>query len=194
MIATTQDLMVLTEAEFDLLPEDGVFEVVDGRAILLPGNNIPHQKIVGALWDAFGRELAPWKRAFVIAQANVFIPRPAHALGEIQNRVPDLIVATFEPAERFHAGEPPELVVEILTTRRGNVERTEKMDDYARAGIGEYWIVNPLDRIFEVYHLQDGDYVLEPSSSPLRPRAFPGVEINPEQIWTAVARAEREVN
>ncbi len=178
--------MVLTEAEFDLLPEDGVFEVVDGRAILLPGNDIPHQKIVKALWDAFEREFVPERRAFVIAQTNVFIPRPAHALGEIQNRVPDLIVASFEPTERFQAGEPPELVVEVLTTRRGNVERTEKMDDYARAGIGEYWVVNPLDRIFEVYHLQEGDYALQPSSSsPLRPRAFPGVEINPDEIWTA---------
>lgn len=185
MIATTQDLMVLTEAEFDLLPEDGVFEVVDGRAILLPGNNIPHQKIVVALWDAFRRQLSKWQRAFVIPQANVFIPRPPDVLGEVQNRVPDLVVASFEPAERFHAGEPPELVVEVLTTRRGNVERTEKMDDYARAGIGEYWIVNPLDRVFEVYYLQEGDYVLAPSSSPLRPRAFPGVEISPEHIWSA---------
>ena len=87
--------------------------------------------------------------------------------------------------ERFQAGEPPELVVEVLATRRGNVERTEKMDDYARAGIGEYWIVNPLDRVFEVYHLQDGDYVIQPPSSPVRPRAFPGVDIKPDEIWTA---------
>ena len=112
-------------------------------------------------------------------------PGLRNSLGEIQNRVPDLVVASFRPAKRFYQGEPPELVVEVLTTRRGNVERTEKMDDYARAGIGEYWIVNPLDRVFEVYHLQEGDYVLQPSLSPLRPRAFPGVEINVEQIWTA---------
>ena len=42
-------------------------------------------------------------------------------------------------------------MIEILTTRRGNVERTEKLDDYARAGTGEYWIVNPFDRSVEVY-------------------------------------------
>ena len=178
-------MMVLTEAAFDLLPEDGVFEVVDGRAVQLPGHDIPHQKLVVALLDAFRQQLSRWKSALVIPQANVFIPRPPDSLGEIQNRVPDLVVASFQPAMRFHQGEPPELVAEVLTTRRGNAERTEKMDDYARAGIGEYWIVNPLDRVFEVYHLQDGDYVLQPSSSPLRPRAFQGVEINPDVIWTA---------
>ena len=159
MIATTQDLMVLTEAEFDLLPEDGVFEVVDGRAILLPGNDIPHQKIVVALWDVFRRQLAPCKRAFVIPQANVFIPRPPDSLGGIQNRVPDLVVASFEPEQRFHAGEAPELVVEVLTTRRGNVERTEKMDDYALAGIGEYWIVNPEEETIMVLKLEGSAYV-----------------------------------
>jgi len=42
---------------------------------------------------------------------------------------------------------PPELVIEILASRRGNVERTEKHDDQARGGMGEYWIVNPIDRI-----------------------------------------------
>ena len=69
-------MMVLTEAAFDLLPEDGIFEVVDGRAIQLPGNDIPHQKLVVALLDAFRQQLSPWKSALVIFQANVFIPRP----------------------------------------------------------------------------------------------------------------------
>ncbi len=185
MIATTQDLMVLTEAEFDRLPEDGVFEVVNGRAILLPGNDVAHQKVVMALHYAFLWQLKRQGRGFVIPQANVFVPPPPDPIGEIQNRVPDLIVASFEPEKRFYQDQPPELVIEVLTTRRGNVERTEKMDDYARARIGEYWIVNPIDRVFEVYYLQDGDYVLQPASRLLQPRAFPEVEIDPNEIWAA---------
>jgi Uma2 family endonuclease len=186
MIATTQDLMVLTEENFNRLPEDGIFEVVDGRAILLPGNDIPHQDLLMALYHSFHSQLVGGA-GFVIPQANVFIPRPPDALGELQNRVPDLVVSTHKPKDRFRPGRPPELVIEILTTRRGNVERTEKMDDYARAGIGEYWIVNPVDRVFEVYYLQDGDYVLQKPTGLLRPRVFPDVEIDPEQIWAVLA-------
>jgi len=186
MIATAEDFMVMTEADFDRLPEDGVFEVVQGRAILLRGNEIPHQKTSFALSAGFSRQLAALGRGYVFQAVNVMVPPPEDWYGEIQNRVPDLVVSSHDPKDRFRPGTPPELVIEILSTRRGNVERTEKMDDYARAGIAEYWIVNPIDRVFEVYYLRDGDYVLQPSATPLRPQAFPGVEIAPAEIWAVL--------
>ena len=178
--------MVRNEAEFDRLPQDGLFEVVDGRAILLPGNDPVHQDISGALFLAFQRQLKALGYGYVVQAVNVFVPPPPHPLGEIQNRVPDLVVSTQRPKDRFRPNEPPELVIEILATVRGNVERTEKMDDYARARIGEYWIVNPFERRIEVYLLRDGDYALQPVSVPLRPQAFPGVTIDATEIWAAL--------
>ncbi len=188
MVSTTQDFMVLTVADFERLPEDGMFEVVDGRAILLPGSEIPHQKVCQALFLAFQQRLKTLGRGFVFMTVNVFIPRPPGALGEVQNRIPDLVVAIHEPALRFLPGEPPELVIEVLSTRRGNVERTEKLDDYALAGILEYWIVNPIDRLVEVYRLEAGSYVLRTRSAadPLSPLAFPGVNIDPQEIWNVL--------
>ena len=64
--------------------------------------------------------------------------------------MPDLVVSAHKLRRSFSVGNPPELAIEVLSTRRGNVERTEKIEDYARAGIGEYWIVNPFDRVVEV--------------------------------------------
>ena len=186
MISTTQDLMVRTEADFDRLPEDGVFEVVDGRAILSPGNDPMHQDISGALFLAFQRQLKALGYGYVVQAVNVFLPPPRGSVGEIQNRVPDLVVSRRPPKDRFRANEPPELVIEILATPRGNVERTEKMDDYARAGIAEYWIVNPFARLIEVYLLRDGDYVRQPAPVPLRPHGFPGVAIDPAEIWAVL--------
>jgi Uma2 family endonuclease len=185
MIATTNDLMVFTVEDFDRLPEDGMFEVVDGRAILLPGNDIPHQEIAIALLEAFRQKLKALGYGFVFPTVNVFIPRPPGAIAKLQNRVPDLTVSLHETERRFEAGDPPELVIEILATRRGNVERTEKLDDYALAGIAEYWIVNPFNRIFDVYLLQGSEYVQQErqSEDPLRPHHFPGLEIDPNEIW-----------
>lgn len=176
--------MVSSEAEFRRLPEDGMFEVVDGRAILLPANDIKHQKVSFALAKAFDRGLAAPGAGFVFQNVNVHIP-PLH-VPEFRNRVPDLVVSTHEPEEAFRVGDPPVLAIEILSTRRGNVERTEKMDDYARAGIPEYWIVNPFDRVFEVYYLSEGEYVLQAPRTPLRPRAFPGLAIDPGEIWSVL--------
>jgi Uma2 family endonuclease len=88
----------------------------------------------------------------------------------------------------FPAGNPPELVIEILSTRRGNVERTEKIDDYGCAGSSEYWIVNPFDRVVEVYLLRGREYqaTQRDPNEPLRPQAFAGVAIDPRHIWTAL--------
>ncbi|MDQ6699002.1 MAG: Uma2 family endonuclease [Acidobacteriota bacterium] len=143
MIAAMQDVLVRNRAEFELLPDEGFWEVVEGRAILLPPPELDHQDVELSLLLIFSEQLKHLGYGYVVAAVNVFVPPPRGSLGEVQSRVPDLIVAWNSPAERFELGEPPDLVIEILLTRRGNVERTEKLDDYARGGIGEYWIVNP---------------------------------------------------
>jgi Uma2 family endonuclease len=183
MVATSQDLMVLTEKQFDLLPDDGIFEVVNGSAILMPGNDPLHQDISLDLAIAFRKQLTP-VTGFVFQTVNVHVAPHPHDVGQFRNRVPDLVVATIHPDDEFQIGRPPELVIEILSTPRGNVERTEKLDDYARAGILEYWIVNPFGSNIEVYYLQNGDYQLQPQQTKLRPLAFPKVEITVDSIFT----------
>ena len=188
MIATMQEILVRTRDDFDRLPEDGLWEVVEGRAILLAGNGIPHQKVSGAFFLAFSKGLEALGHGHVYTTVNAFVSSLDSRLSEVQCRVPDLVVSRYEPAESFEVGDPPELVIEILSTRRGNVERSEKLDDYARAGIGEYWIVNPFDRNVEVYLRSGDDYVLRETAAagPLRPEAFPGLEIDLKPIWAAL--------
>jgi Uma2 family endonuclease len=188
MIATIQDLLVLTESDFDRLPAEGRFEVADGRAILLPPNDYAHQNLSDVLVASIRTKLRSLGHGHVVSAVNVLIPPSPGSPGKVQNRVPDVVVSTRKPDRRFNAGNPPELVIEILSTPRGNVERNEKMDDYARAGIGEYWIVDPFRRVFEVCLLRDGEYALQPGdpSGYLRPRAFAGLEIDPQEIWTAL--------
>ena len=180
-----QDLLVLTRADFEHLPDEGRWEVVEGRAILVPPPRIPHQEISAKLSRLFDEKLETIGYGSVLPTVTVFIPRPPKSFGEVQSRIPDLVVSRRVPPEYFEAGEPPDLVIEILSTPRGNVERTEKLDDYALAGIGEYWIVDPFKRVAEIYRLAEGVYG-DPeivSQGSLSPSAFPGLEIAIERIW-----------
>ena len=188
VIATMQDVMVLTEEDFDRLPDEGVWEVADGRAILSPGPEIIHQEISVALFRAFDRQLRELGTGRVLPTVNVFVPPPEGSIGEIQNRVPDLVVAAHVPKKRYRPDHPPELVIEILSTPRGNVERTEKLDDYARGRIREYWIVNPFDRSVEVYLLSGSEYRLKETvrQGLLRPDTFPGVAVLVDEIWAVL--------
>lgn len=187
MIATTRDVLVLTRADFERLPDEGRWEVVEGRAILMPPPEIEHQKTCVRLNRLFFAKLQP-SGGCAVSAVTVFIPRAPKSLGDIQARVPDVVVARREPQRYFEAGQPPDRVIEVLSTPRRNVERSEKVDDYARAGIGEYWIVDPFRRAVEVYRLNaSGEYASPDviSQGLLSPAVFPGVGIDIREIWPA---------
>ena len=114
--------MIGSEAEFERLPDDGLWEVVDGRAILLPANDNEHQDLSDELVGMFRQQFKVLKRGCALSTPNVSIPRRRESYSEFQNRVPDIAVSKHKQKRRFQVGEPPELVIEILSTRRGNVE------------------------------------------------------------------------
>lgn len=53
----------------------------------------------------------------------------------------------------------PKFIAETLSHSTAKRDRAEKKDIYEQAGVEEYWIVSPLGSL-EIYHLQDGRYVL----------------------------------
>jgi Uma2 family endonuclease len=64
---------------------------------------------------------------------------------------PDLAVVPGRPADYRHAHpERPALAVEIADSSL-RFDRQHKGSVYARAGIEDYWIVNLVDRVLEVY-------------------------------------------
>jgi Uma2 family endonuclease len=77
-------------------------------------------------------------------------------------REPDVLFLAREHADR--RGEqvwgPPDLVMEVLSPGTELLDRETKHIEYARAGIAEYWIVDPEGRSVEVWALEQGNYTL----------------------------------
>ena len=77
-------------------------------------------------------------------------------------REPDTVCVANEHADRF--GEQalglPDLVVEVVSPPTVTTDRVEKFYEYARAGVREYWMVDPEERAIEVYILREGAYTL----------------------------------
>ena len=74
---------------------------------------------------------------------------------------PDLVVVLNTHMDRV--GEKkiigaPDLVIEIASPSTATYDRLNKYEKYARAGIAEYWIVNPTRHTTEVLVLEDGEY------------------------------------
>ena len=58
----------------------------------------------------------------------------------------------------------PDLAVEILSPSSIQRDRYQKLEQYARFGVKEYWIIDPASRSIDVLTLRDGRYMLHTSA------------------------------
>lgn len=152
-----------TEADYLALPETNrIIELSEGRVVIPDMPTDSHQYAVGELFAAirsFVRELS-------LGQVRVAPLRVRLWPGKF--REPDVVFMHRDPAGRI--GEEywgvPDLIVEVISPRTPqssgteHVDRGEKFFEYARAGVQEYWLVNPTSCTIEVYVLRDGVYHL----------------------------------
>jgi Uma2 family endonuclease len=133
--------------EYDRLVDLGVFdndpiELIGGQLIVAEPHGAYHASSIGAADYAVRAVLPPgW---------TVRIQLPV-SLDEESEPEPDLVVVRGRPAD-YRESHPthPALIVEVAETSL-QFDRQHKGSLYARAGIQDYWIVNLVDRVLEVY-------------------------------------------
>ena len=147
-----------TRVEHERLIDLGAFrpgerlELVGGILLVREPQSSPHFTATGlvedALRDAFG---SGWT---VRAQGPI-------ALDDDSEPEPDIAVVPGSRRDhrRAHPSHPV-LIVEVAESSL-ELDRGEKASLYARARIADYWIVNLLDNVLEVYR----DPVADPDSS-----------------------------
>jgi len=52
----------------------------------------------------------------------------------------------------------PDMVIEVASPSTSRYDKLVKFNLYLQAGVREYWIVDPADRVVSVYLLKDGQY------------------------------------
>jgi Uma2 family endonuclease len=146
-----------TRAEYDRLIDIGVFlpheplELLAGELIVSEPQGSAHYTAIGLVEDALRAVLEPgW---LVRSQGPV-------ELDDESEPEPDIVVTrglrrTFS---RRHPSRPA-LVVEISDTSLA-FDRDHKGSLYARARLDDYWVLNLVDRVLEIYRRP----VLDPSA------------------------------
>jgi Uma2 family endonuclease len=111
-------------------------------------------------------------------------------------RRPDII---FYRKDREHLiphrgalNAPPDLCVEIVSPSSGTIDRVDKFQQYADAGIAYYWILDPSEKTIEGYRLEHGQYVLTGSArenAVVSLQPFDDLKISLGDIWVPERRA-----
>jgi Uma2 family endonuclease len=140
--------------EYDRLIETGFFgpgdkiELLGGQLCVSEPQNSPHARAISLGLETIQRALAPgW---------HVRVQLPI-ALDDESEPEPDLAVISGGPRDYTDHPSRPALVVEVADSTLA-FDREHKGSLYARARLPEYWVVNLIDRVLEVYR--------EPASDP----------------------------
>jgi Uma2 family endonuclease len=144
-----------TYERYYALDDDQRYEVIHGELLVVPGPGVPHQRILTELSFRFVRFVKEHRAG------EVFVA-PLDVVLDDRNVVqPDLLFIRSSAPEiidpRAIRGTP-DLVVEIISPSSRRRDRVEKAELYARAGVPEYWIVDPAERSIEVLSLGEDGY------------------------------------
>jgi Uma2 family endonuclease len=145
-------------AELSRWPDEGRrYELYDGEVIVVPSPFPRHQRVAFNI----GELLREYERA---AGGIMFCAPIDIVFTEFDVLQPDVV---FFRKERRHLLDmmettqvPPDLVVEVLSRRTEARDRGRKMQLFARFGVPECWIVDPVANLLEIHTLQGSSYVL----------------------------------
>ncbi|RMG69292.1 MAG: Uma2 family endonuclease [Bacteroidetes bacterium] len=134
-------------------------ELLRGKiALMSPAPNLYHQKIVGKLHIFVGQFLLHRSCQVFVAPFDVRLPRQQQDSDEETFTVvqPDICVVCDEGKldERGCKGAP-DLVIEVLSPGNTRREMRDKFTLYEEAGVREYWLVDPANRVISRFLLDE---------------------------------------
>ena len=158
MMALPAEEMRYTFADYLTWDEDDHIELIYGYPYMMSPPLRIHQKVSGELFAQLHGYLDGKKCEVYAAPFGVRLFQEEDDKPEDINTVvePDLVVVCDpNKLDDYGCKGAPDLVIEILSPSSRRHDRIVKLDLYQRAGVREYWVVNPEDRTVQVMLLKD---------------------------------------
>jgi len=176
----------LTYDDFVQFPDDGLrHELIDGEHYVTPSPNTKHQRVSINLTVVIGS----WLERNPIGQ--LFHAPFDVVFSHFDVVEPDLLyLSNARAADALtpkHVRGVPELVIEIGSPGTRKRDETVKRQLYERAGVSEYWVVDPEIDTIRVYR-RDGDAfgraidVSADAGDTLTTTLLPGLEIQVSRV------------
>jgi len=154
---------MLTYQDYLRFPSNGKrWEIIDGVPYMMAAPSENHQLSLGGLFSTFFTHLRGKKCRVFVAPFDVRLSlfnekRSIDARNVIQ---PDIsIYCDIKNVDERGGYASPDLVVEVISPSSKKQDRQRKFQLYERAGVKEYWIVEPVYEEVEIYRLVEEKFV-----------------------------------
>ena len=165
-----------------LVKDDQKADLIDGVIYMASPENTDANNLfmwLAGLMDGYVR-----KRRL----GRVFGTRVAFRINEVNSPEPDIAFVRTDRLHLVHRGfvaGPPDLAVEIVSPDSIDRDYRRKREQYRRAGVSEYWIVDEMEQTVTLLRLDPRRRYLEvkPRKGVLHSEALSGFWIRPEWLW-----------
>jgi Uma2 family endonuclease len=146
----------LTYDDYVALPDDGLrHEIIDGEHFVSAAPRLSHQRVASRLHLSLASYVATAELGEVLCTpVDVVLSRHDVVQPDILFLASATLAAAVSANHRF-LGLPPNLVVEVLSPSTRRKDQVFKLLLYERAGVPEYWLVDPDLTTVTVYRRTD---------------------------------------
>jgi len=141
-----------TYEDWESWDEDFRAELIDGKLYLMASPSQRHQEIVAEICRQIGNHLLGKQCKVLPAPFGVRLEETKDTVVE-----PDIVVVC-DPSKldgKICKGAP-DMVVEVVSPSSIHNDTIVKFQKYLRAGVTEYWIVDPVSQLVKVHTMSDG--------------------------------------
>lgn len=141
--------------DLEATPDDGnIYELFEGELSVAKAPTLKHQELIIRLGTILTNYLDQNPIGKVWSTPGVIFD-------EYNSAIPDLVFVSKDRIPQIASGThivgAPDLAIEIMSPGSENVRRDQivKRQTYARFGVKEYWIVEPIVEVIEISRLQN---------------------------------------
>jgi Uma2 family endonuclease len=162
------------------------FERIGGKEYAMSSPSARHQIILGNIYFQLAAALEAHNCTPFIAPFDVF---PLHDTDGGATLVqPDIVLACDKTKlkDTGYFGAPA-FIVEILSSNRAH-DMIVKLNLYQKAGVAEYWIVDPDENIVMTFTLDGSSYIFHSygAKSDVRSSRIPGLSVDFSRVFANV--------
>ncbi len=176
-----------TYEDYCRLPEDGWrYEIIEGELTMTPAPQPLHQQcglLLASEFLTFGK--AHNAGEVYMSPIDVILPGLA---SPVQPDVLFITTLRLGIVKNDRIEGAPDIIAEVLSPTSWLNDRRKKFEIYAKAGVPEYWIVDPKVRTIELLALHGSTYTLIGKygvGEIVRSEVLPGFEVRVEEICPA---------
>lgn len=160
-MAIAKEQKKYTFDDYEKWPEDERWELIDGAPYMLAPPSRKHQEISGELFRQLANYLQGKACKVYPAPFAVRIPDGCEKENKDIKNVfePDIsIICDKSKLDDKGCTGAPDLIIEIISPSSAKTDKVIKFLKYEQAGVKEYWIVEPDQKLLSVFKLENNRY------------------------------------